>query len=228
MKIQCLESRRCAASFTPLETAAAAVSVGRWDADQFDDLAIVDRRGSRLRIYTGSEEGLSPDRFRELPIPPPQLGLQGTVTEVRIEPSPIRGSIHVSMLVRLDPPAEFTDLVSLFWMSDPPPRVSELTDARLFFSDPETDVSMLVFNDGSDFNGDGIADLFSVEEASVRLIVAGDANRDGEVNLTDFLTLSSNFGRTDASFADGDFNGDSQVSLADFLLLREQFGAGSP
>lgn len=57
------------------------------------------------------------------------------------------------------------------------------------------------------------------------VVLAGDADQNGEVGFSDFLLLSANFGKTDAVFADGDFNGDNMVNFADFLLLSMNFGA---
>lgn len=52
----------------------------------------------------------------------------------------------------------------------------------------------------------------------------GDADGDGTVGFSDFLILSSNFGKNDQSFADGDFDADGQVTFADFLVLSANFG----
>jgi hypothetical protein len=227
MRFEQLECRRMLASFAPLENAASVAAIGRWDSDHFDDLAIVNANSSRLRVYTGSDTGLSANRFRELLIPPPQFGLEGTVTDAWVEASPIQGTVQVSMMVDFDPPSEFSDVVSVFWISDPAPRESELVDALLFFDNQDLDISTLVFNDGSDFNGDGVDDVLSLEDATVDLIIAGDANRDGEVAIDDFLTLSVNFGSTDATWADGDFNYGGSVGFDDFLILAENFGRTS-
>jgi DNA-binding beta-propeller fold protein YncE len=56
-------------------------------------------------------------------------------------------------------------------------------------------------------------------------LIGGDANRDGQVDLTDFGILKENFG-TGASRAEGDFNGDKSVDLTDFGILKENFGKG--
>jgi outer membrane protein assembly factor BamB len=55
-------------------------------------------------------------------------------------------------------------------------------------------------------------------------LVAGDANRDGKVDLADFGLLKANFG-TGTSRAEGDFDGNGKVDLADFGILKENFGA---
>lgn len=77
-----------------------------------------------------------------------------------------------------------------------------------------------------DLNEDGQMDLrdasFLVEE--VFATRWGDSDLDGEVNFNDFLNLSSNFGRRDATFADGDADGDGGVSFSDFLSLSANFG----
>jgi CubicO group peptidase (beta-lactamase class C family) len=53
----------------------------------------------------------------------------------------------------------------------------------------------------------------------------GDANRDGRVDLSDFLVLRSNFGRQgDVRFGDGDFDRSGTIDLSDFLILRRNFG----
>ncbi len=54
--------------------------------------------------------------------------------------------------------------------------------------------------------------------------IAGDANFDGQVNLSDFGVLKSNFGGS-GGFAAGDFNGDGQIDLSDFGLLKQHFGS---
>lgn len=76
-----------------------------------------------------------------------------------------------------------------------------------------------------DANGDNQVDLldheFWVRELADSL--AGDANLDGTVNFSDFLMLSSGFGR-DGGWSNGDFDGSMTVGFPDFLLMSEQFG----
>ena len=55
----------------------------------------------------------------------------------------------------------------------------------------------------------------------------GDINNDGTVGFSDFLLLSSNFGRVDASPSDGDLNDDGKVDFADFLILSQNFNRSS-
>ena len=54
---------------------------------------------------------------------------------------------------------------------------------------------------------------------------AGDLNRDGAVNFADFVTLSSNFGRSILDHSQGDANCDGVVDFSDFLVLAGNYGA---
>ena len=47
---------------------------------------------------------------------------------------------------------------------------------------------------------------------------------DGEVDFADFLTVSRNYGETDAGWEMGDFDGDKQVTFGDYLLVSQNFG----
>lgn len=51
----------------------------------------------------------------------------------------------------------------------------------------------------------------------------GDSNLDQQINFSDFLDLSRNFGDS-GGWAEGDFNADGEVNFADFLLLSRNFG----
>src|SRR5207237_7608127 len=51
----------------------------------------------------------------------------------------------------------------------------------------------------------------------------GDLNRDRTVSIADFITLASNFGKTNASYADGDVNYDGEVTIGDFIDLAANF-----
>ena len=57
------------------------------------------------------------------------------------------------------------------------------------------------------------------------LDLIGDINGDSEVNFSDFLVLSANFGSsTDNGLIDGDLDGDGEVGFTDFLLLSADYG----
>lgn len=76
-----------------------------------------------------------------------------------------------------------------------------------------------------DMTGDGRVwrdDLETLVEAAGTIF--GDADLDGEVDFADFLTVSRNYGRTDAGWAMGDFDGDKQVTFGDYLLVSQNFG----
>ncbi len=58
---------------------------------------------------------------------------------------------------------------------------------------------------------------------------AGDANEDGKVNFSDYLTMSQNFGAVGAAgtmWSLGDFTGDGNVDFSDYLVLSTNFGTG--
>jgi hypothetical protein len=54
----------------------------------------------------------------------------------------------------------------------------------------------------------------------------GDLNLDGNVSISDFIDLASNFGSTGtATWQEGDLNYDRNVSISDFIDLASYFGA---
>jgi len=66
-------------------------------------------------------------------------------------------------------------------------------------------------------------------------VLKGDVNHDRQVGIADFITLASNFGKSEALYRDGDLNYDGQVTIADFIDLSANFnktlsapGAQSP
>ena len=65
---------------------------------------------------------------------------------------------------------------------------------------------------------------FSVVQPTNPELLPGDANGDGEVGFLDFLALATNFGSTDAVFAQGDFDGNGSVNFLDFLIVANNFG----
>jgi hypothetical protein len=77
-----------------------------------------------------------------------------------------------------------------------------------------------------DWNGDRQANEADVTHwvREIALTELGDINLDQRVDFADFLKLSQNFGKEDATWSDGDFNGDSVVSFEDFLILQFNFG----
>ena len=76
-----------------------------------------------------------------------------------------------------------------------------------------------------DMNQDG-----NVDNLDVTLFLGtigslpGDADTNGQVEFSDFLTLSENFGSTPATWSEGDFDCNGEVGFTDFLLLAENFG----
>lgn len=60
-------------------------------------------------------------------------------------------------------------------------------------------------------------------------IIPGDLDLDGEVQFTDFLILSQNFGlqSADLVYTDGDIDLSATVDFTDFLILSENFGTSA-
>jgi hypothetical protein len=58
--------------------------------------------------------------------------------------------------------------------------------------------------------------------------IAGDANRDGSVDVGDLGILAANYGiASDATWDQGDFNGDGAVDVGDLGILAANYGTGS-
>ena len=68
--------------------------------------------------------------------------------------------------------------------------------------------------------------IFGIDDVSITLAAAGDADLDGEVTFEDFLALSANFGEA-GSWEQGDFDGNGQVDFPDFLALSANFGGAA-
>lgn len=60
------------------------------------------------------------------------------------------------------------------------------------------------------------------EETSA--LIPGDADGDGDVDFTDFLTVSANYGKSNVGLAQGDFTGDNKVDFGDFLIVSNNYG----
>ena len=54
----------------------------------------------------------------------------------------------------------------------------------------------------------------------------GDIDGDGDVDFSDFLILSTNFGMS-GTLSDGDLDNDGQIAFSDFLVLSANFGESS-
>lgn len=85
-----------------------------------------------------------------------------------------------------------------------------------------------------DVEGDGDIDVLSASDDDDRIAwfenrLAGDIDDDGAVGFSDFLILSSGFGRdTDGGSDAGDLDSDGKVSFADFLMFSANFGNVRP
>ncbi len=91
--------------------------------------------------------------------------------------------------------------------------------------------------DVPDVNGDYVVDLHDLhgvcEAGALWLLLPalelelGDFDGRNGVDFFDFLTLSRNFGRSDARYIDGDLDCSGAVDFADFLLMSGNFGRGT-
>ena len=100
------------------------------------------------------------------------------------------------------------------------------------------DVELNLFGslvDAFDCNADGSLDVLDANCSAVASLdgtlsaanlIKGDANGDGSVAFSDFLTLSANFGSS-GFYTDGDFDKDGTIAFSDFLLLSSNFGQSS-
>jgi len=55
-------------------------------------------------------------------------------------------------------------------------------------------------------------------------LLFGDTDGDGDVDLTDYVTVEANFGLTGATWADGDFDGDGFVGVEDYFVIKTNLG----
>jgi hypothetical protein len=83
-------------------------------------------------------------------------------------------------------------------------------------------------NYGADFRiGAGVGNTFYLDGVTVfDSLMAGDADLDGDVDLSDLGTLASNFGSNGRNWVHGDFDFDGDVDLADLGSVASNYEAG--
>jgi len=78
-------------------------------------------------------------------------------------------------------------------------------------------------------NESGDPSLFPYLEVTYSdMMVPGDANSDGKVDVSDLGILAANYGMTSgATWDKGDFNGDGKVDVSDLGILAANYGTGA-
>ncbi|HUO09697.1 MAG TPA: LamG-like jellyroll fold domain-containing protein [Phycisphaerae bacterium] len=59
-------------------------------------------------------------------------------------------------------------------------------------------------------------------------VLAGDANQDGKIDLTDLSTVLNNFGAATSAWTSGNFDGSGTVDLTDLSFVLNNFGTSFP
>jgi fibronectin-binding autotransporter adhesin len=72
--------------------------------------------------------------------------------------------------------------------------------------------------------GSGIGIAAIGDHILIRPTKKGDLNLDGQVTISDFIDLASNFNGTNKSWQEGDLNYDGSVAISDFIDLASNFG----
>src|SRR5213075_2776688 len=85
---------------------------------------------------------------------------------------------------------------------------------------PDADYRARIIDSGvSDLAGNQLAAHAGIEFFSLM----GDLNRDRQVTIADFITLASNFGKSETIWSEGDLNGAGVVSIGDLIDLSANF-----
>jgi hypothetical protein len=71
----------------------------------------------------------------------------------------------------------------------------------------------------TDFSGNKPA----ADQLNTFFFLKGDLNHDRQVSISDFIDLSSNFGKSSATYSMGDLNYDQTISISDFIDLAASF-----
>ena len=94
----------------------------------------------------------------------------------------------------------------------------------------DIDLLRLAINPGStdpiyDVNGGGLDGTdFNYEVETIIGSGFGDADLNQQMNFTDFVSMSNNFGSSGTGWAQGNFNLDNITNFADFVLLANNYG----
>ena len=70
-----------------------------------------------------------------------------------------------------------------------------------------------------------VADAHGEQNIFIRPAKVGDLNLDGQVTISDFIDLASNFNSSGKTWQEGDLNYDGAVTISDFIDLASNFGS---
>ncbi|NLF32560.1 MAG: hypothetical protein GX591_16925 [Planctomycetes bacterium] len=115
---------------------------------------------------------------------------------------------------------------ALFSLSHGSPSVARygLSAADVFFTDFSGSFWLYAQGQSLGLFVDG-GNEFTDNVDALEVLIPGDANLDGVVDLDDFALLKHYFG-TGSGWLQGDFDGDGDVDLDDFAILKIHFGLG--
>ena len=108
------------------------------------------------------------------------------------------------------------------WVSDGTPEGTTIYDLWPGVSSSNP-TNLVVFEDELYFSAADEAHGRELWKVSGEKPIAGDLNQDGDVNIHDYIFMTTNFAE-EASRLEGDIDGDGIVGFSDFLLLQDNFG----
>jgi uncharacterized delta-60 repeat protein len=103
---------------------------------------------------------------------------------------------------------------------------NNVTHARIYPGTPVPDGSYVVRIAANSVTAVGGSSNPSMIQASPVIFLAGDANRDGQVNFSDLVILAQNYNATGKTFSQGnfDYSAGGSVNFADLVLLAQRYG----
>jgi hypothetical protein len=196
--------------------------------------AILDVKAGRVRLNSNAGTAATADAAASAPL---TINVSGEGTSVALNSDQDLASIRVDF----DGPGNQSfDLAS-------PPSAGQFRSVRVYASDLAAAKTSLYGAirtanvTGAPSATDGIYDSGLVTHFGMKLGIAelvdghgdsyilmrptrpGDLNLDGQVTISDFIDLASNFNQIGVTWQEGDLNYDGQVTISDFIDLAANF-----